>query len=217
MPGRRSVWARALWVGSILSPCWCARWVCRFCPPPTMACGQSSSAGTQPLRRRSDSIGQCALHFVLGAAAPQLQATLLPAGHLAGAHLHLYPCAESSHHSLLVPRLCPLGALLGIVSRWSVLGLVKNPEHCNDCNRCLLRCQGGDDPIGGVPWHQPECHLCLNCVDECPEHGLQFKFFPAQKVSGRQSAETQSSDWIGRGGSAGSAVAQHSRIRGRAP
>jgi len=80
--------------------------------------------------------------------------------------------------------LCPLGALLGIVSRWSVLGLVKNPEHCNGCNRCLLRCQGGDDPIGGAPWRQPECHLCLNCVDECPEHGLQFKLFPAQKAAG---------------------------------
>jgi len=80
--------------------------------------------------------------------------------------------------------LCPLGALLGIVSRWSVLGLVKSPEHCNDCNRCLLRCQGGDDPIGGVPWRQPECHLCLNCVDECPERGLQFKFFPVQKAAG---------------------------------
>jgi len=80
--------------------------------------------------------------------------------------------------------LCPLGALLGIVSRWSILGLVKTPEHCNDCNRCLLRCQGGDDPIGGVPWRQPECHLCLNCIDECPEHGLQFKFFPTQTSMG---------------------------------
>ncbi|MFZ0862953.1 MAG: 4Fe-4S binding protein [Candidatus Sulfotelmatobacter sp.] len=80
--------------------------------------------------------------------------------------------------------LCPLGALLGIVSRWSVLGLVKSSEHCNDCNRCLLRCQGGDDPAGGVSWHQTECHLCLNCVDECPEHSLQFRFFPAQKTVG---------------------------------
>ena len=78
--------------------------------------------------------------------------------------------------------LCPLGALLGVVSRWSVLGLVKNPEHCKDCNRCLLRCQGGDDPIGGVPWRQPECHLCFNCVGECPEHGLQFKFFSAARL-----------------------------------
>jgi len=34
------------------------------------------------------------------------------------------------------------------------------------------------------PWRQPECHLCLNCVDECPEHGLQFKFFPVQKAAG---------------------------------
>ena len=73
---------------------------------------------------------------------------------------------------------------MDIVSRWSILGLVKSPERCEDCNRCLLRCQGGDDPIGGVPWRQPECHLCLNCVDECPEHGLQFKFFPAQKTIG---------------------------------
>lgn len=80
--------------------------------------------------------------------------------------------------------LCPLGALLGLVSRWSILGLVKNPEHCENCNRCLLRCQGADDPIGGVPWRQAECHLCLNCLDECPEHGLQFKLFPAQKPVG---------------------------------
>lgn len=80
--------------------------------------------------------------------------------------------------------LCPLGALLGLASRWSVFGLIKNPEHCNDCNRCLLRCQGGDDPIGGVPWHPSECLLCLNCLDECPEHGLRFAWFPSQKIVG---------------------------------
>jgi polyferredoxin len=80
--------------------------------------------------------------------------------------------------------LCPLGALLGIVSRWSVLGLVKNAQHCKDCDRCLLHCQGGDDPIGGVPWRQAECHLCLNCVADCPEQGLQFKFFAAQESLG---------------------------------
>ena len=80
--------------------------------------------------------------------------------------------------------LCPLGALLGLVSRWSILGLVKAPERCNHCNRCLLRCQGGDDPIGGVPWHQSECHLCLNCTDECPKGVLQFRFFPAQTSVG---------------------------------
>jgi polyferredoxin len=74
--------------------------------------------------------------------------------------------------------LCPLGALLGVFSRWSVLGIEKNPSACDDCNRCLLHCQGGDDPIPGAPWRKAECHLCFNCVHDCPQSGIQFKFFP---------------------------------------
>jgi len=76
--------------------------------------------------------------------------------------------------------LCPLGALLGWLSRWSILGLEKQAAHCDDCNRCLLHCQGGDDPIPGARWRKAECHLCLNCVDDCPEAGLRFRFFPAR-------------------------------------
>jgi len=74
--------------------------------------------------------------------------------------------------------LCPLGALLGAASRWSILGLEKRAGNCKDCNRCLLHCQGGDDPIPGAPWRKPECHLCMNCVADCPDGGLGFRFFP---------------------------------------
>ena len=84
--------------------------------------------------------------------------------------------------SLRVTRLwcrsiCPLGALLGAVSRWSILGLQKDPESCDNCDRCLLHCQGGDDPIGSAPWRKSECLLCMNCVGSCPNHGLRFRFF----------------------------------------
>ncbi len=79
--------------------------------------------------------------------------------------------------------LCPLGALLGMVSRWSILGLVKHPDLCDDCNRCLLDCQGGDDPHPGVKWRKAECHLCFNCVGECPESGIHFEFFPPTPTS----------------------------------
>ena len=125
-----------------------------------------------------------ALHFILGAVLLNFKQPYFRQGVWLGV-IFLFILALNFRITRFWCRaLCPLGALLGIVSRWSVLGLVKNPEHCNDCNRCLLRCQGGDDPIGGVPWHQPECHLCLNCVDECAEHGLEFKFFPDKKVAG---------------------------------
>lgn len=73
--------------------------------------------------------------------------------------------------------LCPLGALLGIAARWSILGLHKDAATCNRCNRCLISCQGGDDPIGGVPWRKAECHLCLNCVESCPHGSLRFRSF----------------------------------------
>ena len=84
--------------------------------------------------------------------------------------------------SLRVTRLwcraiCPLGALLGVASRWAILGLHKDSESCSNCNRCLLNCQGGDDPIGGVPWRKSECLMCMNCVASCPDHSLVFGIF----------------------------------------
>lgn len=125
-----------------------------------------------------------ALHFVLGTVLLSFKQPFFRQGVWLGL-IFLFLLALNFRVTRFWCRaLCPLGALLGLVSRWSILGLVKKPEHCNDCNRCLLRCQGGDDPIGGVPWHQPECHLCLNCVDECPERGLEFKFFPTEKTVG---------------------------------
>jgi len=81
--------------------------------------------------------------------------------------------------------ICPLGALLGMAARGAILGLRKNAATCNQCSRCLLDCQGGDDPICGAEWHKAECLLCLNCVEACPHGSLKFRFFgQEQKLSG---------------------------------
>ncbi|HEX8713153.1 MAG TPA: 4Fe-4S dicluster domain-containing protein [Terracidiphilus sp.] len=76
---------------------------------------------------------------------------------------------------------CPLGALLGAVSRWSVLGLHKDDASCDKCNRCLLHCQGGDDPVGGALWRKSECVMCMNCIGSCPHSSLEFRFFRKEK------------------------------------
>lgn len=72
--------------------------------------------------------------------------------------------------------LCPLGAMLGLLSRWAPLVLAKSEERCTRCRACLGRCQGGDQPIIGEPWIASECHVCLNCLDACPEDALEFTF-----------------------------------------
>lgn len=81
--------------------------------------------------------------------------------------------------------ICPLGALLGVFSRFAIFGLEKRESECDHCNICSLHCQGGDNPDPRLPWHATECHLCLNCQAECPRGSLRFKFFP--NLSGTES------------------------------
>ena len=74
--------------------------------------------------------------------------------------------------------LCPLGALLGMFSRFALFGMEKDHEKCTDCDLCLVHCQGADNPQGGEKWRQDECHMCLNCETACPEDVIKFRFLP---------------------------------------
>ena len=72
--------------------------------------------------------------------------------------------------------LCPLGALLGIFSRISILNLEKYAEKCTECNLCLKHCQGAASPRPDQEWEAAECLMCFNCQNVCPEDALAFRF-----------------------------------------
>ena len=85
--------------------------------------------------------------------------------------------------------LCPLGALLGIFSRFGILKLTKDQEKCTDCKLCTSNCQGAASPKPGQQWENSECLVCFNCFDSCPENALSFGFkwsFKSNKLSVRQ-------------------------------
>jgi len=71
--------------------------------------------------------------------------------------------------------LCPLGALLGWVSRAAIYRIEVNLDVCTHCNRCAADCQGADEPF--AKHRVSECHVCLNCVDACPEGAIAFRAF----------------------------------------
>lgn len=71
--------------------------------------------------------------------------------------------------------LCPLGALLGLVSRFSLLQLEKVEEKCTECGRCTRDCQGAATPKPGLQWERAECLACFNCFQVCPENALRFR------------------------------------------
>ncbi|MEA3278303.1 MAG: 4Fe-4S binding protein [Pseudomonadota bacterium] len=68
--------------------------------------------------------------------------------------------------------LCPLGALLGLLSRRAPLRIQRDVDKCIDCNKCLKGCQGGCDPHKEL--RLSECHLCMNCIEDCPTQALHF-------------------------------------------
>ena len=83
--------------------------------------------------------------------------------------------------NLAVPRffcrvLCPLGALLGLVSRFAWWRIERDPARCNGCKRCVLYCEGACEPDKLL--RRAECLVCFNCIEECPEGALTFQLFP---------------------------------------
>ncbi|GMU92101.1 MAG: ferredoxin [Candidatus Hydrogenedentota bacterium] len=86
--------------------------------------------------------------------------------------------------NIVVPRffcrvLCPLGALLGVVSRFALFRINRDVHKCTDCNLCLTRCEGAADPMGKV--RLSECFSCMNCIDDCPEDALTFTMLKLDK------------------------------------
>ncbi|MGD9321331.1 MAG: 4Fe-4S binding protein [Desulfobacteraceae bacterium] len=81
--------------------------------------------------------------------------------------------------------LCPLGALLGLCSRVSVLRLEKDDKKCTDCKLCTKRCQGAASPIPGQDWENAECVVCFNCFNACPEDALAFKLRWSRQLNKR--------------------------------
>ncbi len=76
-------------------------------------------------------------------------------------------------------NLCPLGALLGILSRYSILKRSVS-EGCNECGACASVCQGNAAPDKKSQWESSECLYCRNCDDVCPNNAVYFGFRKTQ-------------------------------------
>lgn len=73
--------------------------------------------------------------------------------------------------------LCPLGALMGMFARFSLLGLKRSPTKCERCPHCVRKCPT-QVRILELPWEKindMDCILCLDCVDACPHGAISPK------------------------------------------
>jgi len=84
-----------------------------------------------------------------------------------------------------VPRgwcryLCPHGAIMAFLNKFSFLGLRRDPVKCvkGECRECVKACPMMV-PILELPWEKfsdPECIYCMKCADACPHKAIKPKY-----------------------------------------
>ncbi|HRA06177.1 MAG TPA: 4Fe-4S binding protein [Propionicimonas sp.] len=103
------------------------------------------------------------LHWLFGAEASDYWVALLILGLVVAA-------------SLVVDRfwcryLCPLGAVLSVAGRFSLLRIRRSSSACTDCTLCDKPCPVGIEPSKARPLVSPDCIGCMDCVATCPVRG----------------------------------------------
>ena len=67
--------------------------------------------------------------------------------------------------------LCPYGALLGLLSRFSPFKIRRNEEKCIHCHECTSHCPTLIDVEKNDVIKSEECFGCMTCVSRCPSEG----------------------------------------------
>ena len=79
-------------------------------------------------------------------------------------------------HRFWCRYLCPLGALLGLLSKFSLFRPVIG-SACTQCTRCAVVCKPGAVDINPDNFHimPSECTMCLDCLANCKQGDIHFR------------------------------------------
>ncbi len=79
--------------------------------------------------------------------------------------------------------LCPVGAILGLVSKWSLFGLRLTPAKCVACARCEKVCPSQCIDFQNGRVDHSRCTMCLQCMTACRKSGIEFGWLPGHRGS----------------------------------
>ncbi|OGU59413.1 MAG: hypothetical protein A2V66_16130 [Ignavibacteria bacterium RBG_13_36_8] len=71
---------------------------------------------------------------------------------------------------------CPVGTLLGFLSKFSLFKIVIDERNCKGCGICEKVCKAGCIDTDNKFVDFTRCVGCFNCFDSCPTDGLEYEF-----------------------------------------
>ena len=81
---------------------------------------------------------------------------------------------------------CPVGTVLGLVSRFSLFRPVIDRDKCRDCHKCERSCKASCIDIENHRIDYSRCVACMDCIDNCKFDALKlentrFRLNPAKE------------------------------------
>ena len=70
--------------------------------------------------------------------------------------------------------ICPVGTVLGFISRFSLFKIQINHEKCNACGLCAMKCKASciDSKKNRVDYSR--CVTCFNCIESCNRNAVKY-------------------------------------------
>ncbi len=72
--------------------------------------------------------------------------------------------------------LCPVGTVLGLISRVSFWRISLNQENCTACGRCERICRASCIDSANKALDASRCVGCFDCLDSCPRGAISYAF-----------------------------------------
>lgn len=90
------------------------------------------------------------------------------------ATLTLVSWLAMKHGRLYCNTVCPVGALLGLVSKIALFQIRIAPTACDGCKRCERACKAGCIDTATKAVDMSRCVGCFNCLAVCPGEAMRF-------------------------------------------
>ena len=71
---------------------------------------------------------------------------------------------------------CPVGSVLGLLSRFSLFKVSIDQSQCVSCRKCEKGCKSSCIDIDTHTIDHSRCVDCFDCMDSCPKGGIKFRF-----------------------------------------
>lgn len=70
--------------------------------------------------------------------------------------------------------ICPVGTVLGFVSRFSLFRITMDPEKCNNCSLCSRNCKAACIDFKEHKVDSSRCVVCMDCIGKCKQDAIRY-------------------------------------------